>query len=177
VVVADTTDRLVRSHDYRGEKDPVLPAAVEFDALVRAADGVTMYTLEHPDAPPAENHGTHTKRGKDAKGHKGGRGHKVTERMRQQDYREECLPEARRLREEGLSYPAIGRHFGVSGKTAFKWLKRGAETGAESVTPGVSEVKPLPAPSVEGPESVAHGGNRGKRRVTAPAALNDDRAK
>src|SRR5262249_51250479 len=89
------------------------------------------------------NRGTESSRGMRMRNHLGGRGNKVTKRQRHNEKRERCLPEARRLRRAGWSYPAIGDRFGVSGKTVWKWLN----ATPERVPFPHSKVKAIPAHS------------------------------
>jgi hypothetical protein len=135
VVVCDTMDRLMRPWAFDAKRNFFARlTAYDMEYLARHTNSVPwgpggtptpLYTVEHPDAPPAYNHGVHSKRGMEATGHMGGRGNKVTLKDRQDEHRDACLEEARRLRAEGYSYPQVGRRFGVSGKTAHKWLKGG----------------------------------------------------
>lgn len=87
IVLAETTDRFVRPRSYHSEKNPdAQPTPNNIDDLRISAQGVTLATHLHPDAPPAEVRAYQTRRGQRTKGRKGGRpksrpGYKKEERM------------------------------------------------------------------------------------------------
>jgi DNA invertase Pin-like site-specific DNA recombinase len=129
VILVETVDRLLRSHEYHSVDSPeAMPSAAEWDDLVRTLKGVAVYSVAPPDATPAENRGEQTKRGMEAKGFGGGRGNKVTLRDRQQAGRERLLPEVLRLRADGNGYGRIAALLGLKKATVQKWL-RGAANG------------------------------------------------
>ena len=76
ILLAETTDRIVRNLHYHSVKRPDLQATDEQLAEV-ARDagwcGIKLMTHLDPDAPPEEVRSYQTKRGQRLKGHKGGR--------------------------------------------------------------------------------------------------------
>ena len=74
VLVVETTSRLIRSLNYYYERNQqAQPTEIEFEKLLRLCNGVTLATLEHPNASSGEERSYQTKRGQEAKGRKGGR--------------------------------------------------------------------------------------------------------
>jgi DNA invertase Pin-like site-specific DNA recombinase len=133
VIVTTTMDRYRRPQDFCSWADFYAPLTDhDMRELLRYADGVPLYTIADPDAPPTDNRSEQPKRGMEAKGHYGGRGRKVTTLKRHQEYRERHLAEAVRLKAEGLSLTEIGKRLGVRKGTICKWLKR-AESGSETL--------------------------------------------
>jgi hypothetical protein len=67
--------------------------------LLRWTEGVPLFTIEEPDAPPHDNRSAQTKRGMAAKGCKGGRGN----RREQPPSVAETTPADRSLADDGLT--------------------------------------------------------------------------
>lgn len=122
VVVAESTDRFIRSEDYHSQKNPsAQPTIDEFEALKLVTQAAVLATILNPDTPWKEVRSHQSKRGQSAKGRKGDGGRKPGWRKRR---RAKLQPEARRLRRKGLSYRKIGKRLRVSSRTAWEWAKR-----------------------------------------------------
>jgi hypothetical protein len=120
VVVAESTDRFIRSERFHTKKNPsAQPTTAEFEALKRVTKGVTLATIHHPDADWKEVRSGQAKRGQSTKGRKGGGDRKPGWRKRR---KERLQPKARRLRRKGKSYRKIGKRLGVSVRTAWEWV-------------------------------------------------------
>lgn len=129
VIVAETVDRLMRPSAYHSVMNPCARlSCMDLDMLQRAAPGVQLYTVVHPDATPGENRAAQTRRGQGAKS-KGGR--PINSRSR---FRERWLPVAVELRSEGMSLRAIAheitRRSGrcITQTTIHNWLKMAEQT-------------------------------------------------
>ena len=72
IIVAESTDRYLRHHDYHADTT-LLPTVGQFEDLKARAQGVTLATVLPPDATKAEVSSHQKKRGQRAKGNKGGR--------------------------------------------------------------------------------------------------------
>jgi hypothetical protein len=78
-VVAESTDRLIRSKAFHSKSNPgAQPTQDEFLMLQRKADGVQLATILHPDTPWREVRGVQSRRGQIAKKRRGGRPRKET---------------------------------------------------------------------------------------------------
>lgn len=74
VLLAESTDRLIRSKAFHTKRNPgAQPTVQEFEELLRATQGVPLATILHPDTPWREVRAWQAKRGQHAKGRKGGR--------------------------------------------------------------------------------------------------------
>jgi hypothetical protein len=77
IILAETTDRLVRNHEYHSKENPEAQATEpELESLRRCTLGVVLMTHLHPDASPRQARSYHRRRGQREKGHAGGRPHK-----------------------------------------------------------------------------------------------------
>lgn len=118
IVVAESASRFIRSF-----KSPyVWPTVFEFNGLMELADGVQLATLHHPDTHWQKERGLQSKRGQVASGRRGGRpaaggpGWKTRRRVSK-------LPEAMKLRQQGLGYRTISKALGVPWGTVRGWLQ------------------------------------------------------
>jgi hypothetical protein len=123
-ILAETTSRLARSHLYDPKDRPdAQPTEAEFQSLQEYVEGVPLVTALDPDATPGEERAYQTKRGQQAKGHKGGRPPK-----RKTGYkklrRETVLPRVLELRQLGATISQIALLTGVPRMTIFGWLRR-----------------------------------------------------
>src|SRR5581483_4184580 len=118
ILVAESTSRFIRSRRYSKLNQHTTPTTLEYETLRELTLGVTLATIHHPDLPPAEERSMQTKRGKEAKGHPGGRppqpGYKKRKRLRLQARVCELLAEGRSLGE-------IERTTGVPKSTIRDW--------------------------------------------------------
>jgi hypothetical protein len=124
VVVADTTDRLIRAEDYDPhdrETWKCRPTDAEYRRFIEANSGVVFATIgKRPDAGPRRTRGYQTKRGHEAKGNKGGRPKKLSRAER----KELLLPKVMQLRQDtGRGCCWIAEQVGLSSKTVWEWLK------------------------------------------------------
>ena len=72
-IVSLSTDRLIRSEDYKSTKQHIQPTKWEFERFVKELDGAKVATILHPDTPWEIVRGIQSKRGMVAKNKKGGR--------------------------------------------------------------------------------------------------------
>jgi hypothetical protein len=131
VVVAVSRDRFLRCSTFNprcGRNDDT-PTYAEMRKLAQMAGGVTLATMEHPDAPAGEVRSQQIKRGHEAKDAEPGRprAHKPYKQRRLA-----WLSDAQRLSDEGLSSRQIAEWLSVnrngfpkvSHMTISRWLKR-----------------------------------------------------
>jgi hypothetical protein len=124
-VVAETMCRYRRPESFDSKTNFHAPlTAADMERFRQHVGPGPLHTLEDPDAPPHDNRGVQSSRGMETSGHMGGRGNKVTERQRQEEKREETLPEVRRLRAAGMSLGKIAVATGVPKATIQTWLNR-----------------------------------------------------
>ncbi len=122
-LLAESTDRFIRSGDYHPHNNPhARPSKSDFIRLRRATLGVALVTLIHPDAAFREVRRHQTRRGQIAKGKTGGRPVRELAGYKKQR-REELLPEALELKAQGTSIKKISKELGVAYMTACDWLK------------------------------------------------------
>lgn len=122
VVVAESTDRFIRSKNYHSKKNPsARPTVAEFEALKQATRGIVLATIQPPDADWKKVRGCQSKRGQSAKGQRGGRpgkpGHKKRRRLKQ-------VPRVLRLRQKGLTYRAVAERTGISTMVVWDWVNK-----------------------------------------------------
>ncbi|MHC4124663.1 MAG: recombinase family protein [Planctomycetota bacterium] len=124
VILAESTDRYIRSVYYHSETNPsVQPTDAEYKELMRLCKGVTLSTWLHPDTDWKEVRSYQTKRGQDTKNNKGGRptknlpGYMIRRQI-------EKLPIVLQLREEGKSIREISFLTGIPKSTIADWLRR-----------------------------------------------------
>jgi hypothetical protein len=141
ILLFETVDRCKRPAGFwRRRKDGKKPydydhnaPMLEWDLLplrFYARAGLTLMTVEPPDASPGRNRAAQTRRGQAAKGRKGGRPPKVLE-DREAGYRarrkKQAMLKVRSLLAEECSKRVIAqrvaREFKVSLTTAYKWLR------------------------------------------------------
>jgi hypothetical protein len=123
-LLAETTDRFVRSPYYHSKRFPDARAReTELQELVYWADGVPMMTLLHPDASFSDVRSAQTKRGQQEKGERGGRPQR-TPRRKTKQIRNAVLRKAIELWLEGESFRSIGNHVGIPHRTIGDWMKR-----------------------------------------------------
>jgi hypothetical protein len=83
IVVAESTDRFIRSEAFHTKNNPgAQPTQDEFRRLQRIADGVPLATILHPDTPWAEVRGHQSRRGQHGKQRRGGRPRKEIRRSK-----------------------------------------------------------------------------------------------
>jgi len=123
VVLAESTDRLLRSVYYHSVDDPYAkPSTEEYEDMLKVTNGATLVTVVHPDADLNETRSYHTKRGQQEKGRKGGRPKSKAGYKKQE--RKEKLPKVLELREKGRSYREIEKRTGVKYSTAYTWVHK-----------------------------------------------------
>lgn len=128
-ILAESTDRLIRSDWYHSKRSPDAQAT-EHDLRCMALwlDGVEAMTLLPPDATPEEVRSYQRKRGQTAKGNKGGRPtNKAPGRLKLR--RETQRPRAIELRAAGATLANIIEETGVPRRTIQRWLAN-AKCGA-----------------------------------------------
>jgi hypothetical protein len=139
VLVAATMCRLRRPEDFDSKKDFDRPlTAHDLDELLRWTEGVSLFTIEEPDAPPHDNRSAQTKRGMAAKGQMGGRANRrerppeddaPTPRQRTR-FRERWLPVVLDRHARGESAAAIEKRlreesgYRVTRATVLNWIKK-----------------------------------------------------
>jgi hypothetical protein len=125
VVVTDTRNRFLRGRYYNGYASVDPPNVRQWERLKKLAGTVTLATVLHPDTSFGEVRSHEDKVAQEG-GKKVGRPRKearVPPGFKKRK-REELLPEAHRLHEEGLSPRKIGRLLVVKHRTVVDWLKR-----------------------------------------------------
>ncbi len=122
IIVAATTDRLIRSYNYDQHHQDWLPNQAELDYLMRVVDGVPLATIDHPDATNGEQRSFQSKRGQERTGRKGGRPVKKVAGIKKQR-RVLLQPQAIQLRREKLSLKEISQLLDVKRSTVQDWLK------------------------------------------------------
>ncbi len=122
VIVAETTDRLIRHPAYHSDENWKVQARdIDLQDVKYWADSVPVLTALHPDATPEEARSSQTMRGQRVKGRKGGRpklskpGYKKTRRQR-------LLPIVQSMRREGASLGQIAVTVGVPRSTVQEWV-------------------------------------------------------
>jgi hypothetical protein len=124
ILVAESTDRFLRSRSYSSSKNPsAQPNRTEWDAFLRDANGIEMATLLHPDTSWQAVRSHQTKRGIAAKSAKCGRPRKHPAGYFK-DRRAELLERVLYFRHAwGCSYREIGAETRVPWRTVKDWLK------------------------------------------------------
>jgi DNA invertase Pin-like site-specific DNA recombinase len=122
IVLAESTDRFLRHHEFHSIDNPnAVPTEEQFAELHRLAHGVVLATLFHPDKPWKEVRSLQTKRGQRRKA-KGGRPRKRRPGFKKKR-RMEFISQVRRLRRRGHSIAQISQRIGVPRSTVHLWLK------------------------------------------------------
>jgi len=123
-LLAESTNRYVRSGEYHGDENPDAQASEEeLQFLPIWTGGTVPLTVLDPDASAGEERAYETKRGQREKGRRGGRprtnppGYK-TERRR------EMLPKVLELREKGESVREIAAYMGIAKSTIYDWIQQ-----------------------------------------------------
>lgn len=113
VIVAESTDRFVRTRRYHSSKNPNARLSEwNLRILRETAEGVELYTVEDPDNAPGANRSAQIERGQQNKS-KGGRPKKMWRQER-----------AKQLKALGWSLRKIGFELNVSHETVRKWLNK-----------------------------------------------------
>jgi hypothetical protein len=135
-LVAESTNRFVRSLEYHSKKNPDAQASEEDLYALRCwTTGVTLVTLLDPDATAAEERSYQTIRGQRAKDRKGGRpakhppGYKL-------DRRQKMLDQVLSLCERGFSVRTISAWTCVPKSTVYDWTKSEQKQGKQGVAIG-----------------------------------------
>lgn len=124
IIVAETTDRLIRNVNYHSRsKRDALPTQSEFEELRRLANGVIMTTLLVPDADPEIVRWYQQDRGQRAKGNCGGRPKQEKPGYKKQR-RTESLSMVLQLHNEGLSSREILKIVKIPRMTIQDWIRR-----------------------------------------------------
>lgn len=121
VLVADSTDRFIRSPAYGGTAQNFQARPTDLEELSYWTEGVPLMTLLHPDATPAEVRAHQRRRGQWASGNKGGRPAAHAAGYKKQQ-REELLPRVVELHHAGLSGRQISADTGVPEATVRRWI-------------------------------------------------------
>ncbi len=125
VVLAETTDRLVRHPAYHSSEYPDAQARTsDLEELAYFIEGVKVMTHLHPNASPTEVRAYHVARGQQLKNRKGGRpksqpSQRGTYRSR---YDDERLSEVLELQAQGLSIRDIAEQIGRPHSTVQGWI-------------------------------------------------------
>ena len=122
VVIAESTDRFIRSTGFTAKTPSVQPSRVEWETLADHARNVTLATLLHPDTNWRKVRGYQSKRGIREKGAKCGRPIKFSgceRRLR----RQALLARALELHSWHLSLRDIEKELGVPWRTLGDWLR------------------------------------------------------
>lgn len=123
VLIARSTCRIIRSIDYRDDRDPdVLPTDREYRELLRLLGDVTLATRLHPDASWIDVRRVETLQGQAMKGRKGGRPKKKSRGCYMPRATDSEKANARTLRAEGHSIREIGRKLQRPHSTIQEWL-------------------------------------------------------
>lgn len=124
VILAESTDRFIRSIYYDTKKNPsAQPSSLEYEELLRVTTGVTLATMLHPDTPWKEVRSHQSKRGQQIKGNSGGRP-KVNKPGYKKQRRLEKLSQVLQLRINGASWEDINALTGVAKTTAADWVRK-----------------------------------------------------
>ncbi len=124
VLLAESTDRFIRSIYYDSKRNPsAQPSVPEYEELRRATKGVTLVTILHPDTPWKEVRSYQSKRGQQTKGNKGGRP-KINKAGYKKKSRLEKLSRVLRLRKKSASWGDINALTGVAKTTASDWVRK-----------------------------------------------------
>lgn len=121
-VLALSTDRFIRSDEYRSDSNPgAQPSRQEFENLKRATQGATLVTVLPPHMHWRKVRGFQSKLGQKAKGRKGGRpaNTKAGDKKRR---REQLKPDAIKLRKRGYTIRQISAELSVPKTTVQDWL-------------------------------------------------------
>lgn len=123
-LLAESTDRFIRSPDYHPHKNPhAQPTERDYRRLRQATLGIKLVTLLHPDASYRQVRRYQTRRGQIAKCQSGGRPQKQPAGYKKQR-RQELQPQVVELRHAGLTERAIGQKLGVAPSVVHSWLHR-----------------------------------------------------
>lgn len=124
VLLAESTDRFLRSRDYKTEKNfnNAIPTVAQLAELSRQAAGVTLATYLDPDASPKEVRSFQRKRSQWAKGNKGGRPPKKIPGLKKL-IRETLLPRALELLHARFTYREISAELNISVSTLQGWFR------------------------------------------------------
>jgi len=121
-LVAESVDRFIRSEHFNDETNQgALPTDLDFEDLVRLANGVTLLTLLHPDADPEAVHWYQQNRGQEGTGNKGGRPRKKQPGYKKQR-RLKLLPRVREMRLAGASLGQIAKQTTLPRSTVQGWV-------------------------------------------------------
>ncbi len=124
VIVAMSTDRLLRSPHYHSVYNPsAQPTDAEYEALLESVNGVTLATILHPDMTWKKVRGYQSKWGQKAKNNKGGRP-KVNKPGYMKERFQEYLPIVLKLFSQNLSIRAISEETQIPKSTVADWIKK-----------------------------------------------------
>lgn len=122
ILLAETTDRFIRSDDYHQSKRPNSQATEDDLELLRMCVGdVTLMTDLPPDETPGNVRSLQSSRGKNAKGNNGGRPKKRKKRI-QKRWSIETKAQARQLHAKGFSLRRIAAKLNATVSTVQYWL-------------------------------------------------------
>jgi hypothetical protein len=122
LILAESTDRLIRHPDYHSKTNPDAQASErELCELAFWLDDVVAVTVLHPDATPYEVRSYQRRRGQRAKGNFGGRPPKKVAGYKRRR-REALEPRAIRLRQRGLSLAEIAVALECARTTIQRWV-------------------------------------------------------
>lgn len=125
ILVATTTDRYVRHVRFEPSKPHLLPRVHEFEQLLAMTLGVTLATIEHPDATPSEVRSVRSRAGQIESGNNGRRPGKAGYKKRR---RLKLQPQAKAMRREARTLGEIEAQLHVKRSTLQGWLD-GIEMG------------------------------------------------
>jgi hypothetical protein len=133
VLLAETVDRFIRPRHYHSANNPnAVPTMADMEDLARYAQGVKLYTIEHPDATPGQNRSAQTKRGQGPHGKDNRGGRPVRGR---EEFRLKWEPLAKELQEEGMVLRSIAEEITrkagrrISHTSIGKWLRQRSKSG------------------------------------------------
>lgn len=123
VLLAESTDRFVRSARYSACCQNWLPLDGDFEYLRYMTDGFPLMTLIDPDATPGQMRAYQTRRGQTETGRKGGRPAVVRPGDKRRR-RENELPKVLEKVTDGGSLRQISREIGIPISTLQEWLQK-----------------------------------------------------
>lgn len=123
IVVAESTDRFIRSVDYDPQTCPwAWPTEFDFGLLAELAKGVTLATALHPNTPWREVRGHQSRRGQAGKDQKGGRP-RITRAGDLKRRRQRWFDAVRELDQMGWCLDDLEGFTNVPRSTLHRWIR------------------------------------------------------
>ena len=125
ILLAETTDRLIRHREYHSVKNPDAQATEEqLQELAGYAGGMILMTHLHPEASPREVRGYQSKRGQREKGRKGGRPKKRRYGPRYDTWPKALRSELKHLRANEVPFRDMEAETGIPKSTIQRYLSQ-----------------------------------------------------